>query len=63
MKKTLQAVKAAASSMIGVGKKNNLVQDFESVEKTGPWPFIIAGLVMTVLFIGSLVFIVQLVLP
>ena len=55
--------KAVASSMIGVGKKKNLVQDFEAVEKTGPWPYIIVGLVMTVLFIGSLILAVRLALP
>jgi len=48
--------------MIGVGKKKNLVQDFEAVEKKGPWPFIIVGLFMTVLFIGSLILAVRLVL-
>lgn len=29
----MQVFKAVASSMIGVGKKKNLVQDFEAVEK------------------------------
>ena len=48
--------------MIGVGKKKNLAQDFDTTEKTGPWPYIIVGLVMTVLFIGSLIFAVSLVL-
>jgi hypothetical protein len=58
----IQVFKAVASSMIGVGKKKNLVQDFEAVEKKGPWPFIIVGLFMTVLFIGSLILAVRLVL-
>ena len=63
MKSLMQVFKAATSAMIGVGKKNNLAQDFETIEKTGTWPYIIVGLVMTVLFIGSLIFVAKLVLP
>jgi uncharacterized membrane protein YdjX (TVP38/TMEM64 family) len=48
--------------MIGIGKKKNLAQDFDATEKTGPLPYIIVSLVMTALFIGSLVFAVRLVL-
>ena len=33
----------------GWKKERILAQDFEAVEKKGPWPFIIVGLVMTVL--------------
>jgi hypothetical protein len=51
-----------ASAMIGVGKKKNLAQDFDATEKTGPWPYIIVGIIMTVLFIGSLILAVRLVL-
>ena len=63
MKSLMQVFRAVASALIGVGKKKNLVQDFEAAEKTGPWPYIIVGLFMTVLFIGSLIFAVRLVLP
>jgi hypothetical protein len=49
--------------MIGVGKKKNLAQDFESTEKTGPWPYVIVGVIMTTLFIGTILFAVRLVLP
>ena len=63
MSSLARVFKAVASSMIGVGKKKSLAQDFEVVEKTGPWPYIIVGLVMTVLFIGSLILAVRLVLP
>jgi hypothetical protein len=59
----MQVFRAVASALIGVGKKKNLAQDFEATEKTGPWPYIIAGLFMTVFFIGSLIFAVRLVLP
>ena len=62
MKSFLKVFRAVASAMIGVGKKKNLAQDFDATEKTGPWPFIVAGLIMTVLFIGSLIFAVRLVL-
>ncbi|MDB4139955.1 DUF2970 domain-containing protein [Candidatus Thioglobus sp.] len=59
----LQVFRAVASAMIGVGKKKHLAQDFESTEKTGPWPYVIVGIIMTVLFIGSILFAVRLVLP
>ena len=62
MKSLLQVFRAVASAMIGVGKKKNLVQDFDATEKTGPWPYLVAGLIMTVLFIASLIFSVRLVL-
>ena len=54
MKGTLQAFKAVASAMIGIGKKENLAKDFEVTEKSGPWPYIIVGIIMTVLFIGTI---------
>ena len=54
MKSTLQVFKAVASAMIGIGKKENLVKDFEATEKSGPWPYIIVGIIMTVLFIGTI---------
>ncbi len=63
MSSLIRVIKAVASSMIGIGKRKHLAQDFEAVEKTGPWPYIIVGLVMTVLFIGSLILAVRLVLP
>ena len=62
MKGLFQVFRAVASAMIGVGKKKHLTQDFEATEKTGPWPYIIVGLMMTVLFIGSLILAVRLVL-
>ena len=54
MKGTLQVFKAVASAMIGVGKKKNLAKDFEAAEKNGPWPYIVIGIIMTVLFIGTI---------
>ena len=63
MKGTLQVFKAVASAMIGVGKKKNLAKDFEATEKNGPWSYIVVGIIMTVLFIGSLIFVAKLVLP
>jgi len=54
MKGTLQVFKAVASAMIGIGKKKNLAKDFEATEKNGPWPYIVVGIIMTVLFIGTI---------
>ena len=54
MKDGLQVFKAAASAMIGVGKKTNLSKDFEAAEKNGPLPYIVVGIIMTVLFIGAI---------
>ena len=54
MKVTLQVFKAVASAMIGVGKKKNLAKDFEATEKNGPWSYIVVGIIMTVLFIDTI---------
>jgi len=54
MKGTLQVFKAPASAMIGVGNKKNLAKDFEATEKNGPWTYIVVGIIMTVLFIGTI---------
>ena len=62
MKVTLQVFKAVASAMIGVGKKKNLVKDFEATEKNGPWSYIVVGIIMTVLFIGTILAAVRLAL-
>ena len=62
MKDTLQVFKAVGSAMIGIGKKKNLAKDFEATEKNGPWPYIIVGIIMTVLFIGTILAAVRLAL-
>ncbi len=54
MKGALQVFKAVASAMIGVGKKKNLIKDFETTEKNGPWLYIVVGIIMTVLFVGTI---------
>ena len=59
MKDMLQVFKAVASSMIGVGKKKNLAKDFEATEKNGPWSYIVVGIIMTVLFIGTILAVVR----
>ena len=63
MKSLMQVFRAVASAMIGVGKKKSLAQDFEATEKMGPWPYIVIGLIMTILFIGTILVAVRLVLP
>lgn len=62
MKNLAQVFKAGMSAMIGVGKKENLIKDFERVESQGPWAYIIVGLVMTLGFISAVVLVVKLVL-
>ena len=62
MRAMLQVFRAVVSAMIGVGKKQNLEIDFESTEKNGPWAYIIVGLIMTILFIGTILFAVKLAL-
>ena len=62
MKEMLQVFRAVTSAMIGVGKKKNLEQDFEFTEKNGPWSYIVVGLIMTILFIGTILFVVKLAL-
>ena len=62
MKDTLQIFKAVASAMIGVGKKKNLAKDFDATEKNGPWSYIVVGIIMTVLFIGTILAAVRLAL-
>ena len=51
MKRLGQVFKAVTSAMIGIGKKEDLIKDFERSEKQGPWPYIIVGLIMTIVFI------------
>ncbi|MDG2354020.1 MAG: DUF2970 domain-containing protein [Gammaproteobacteria bacterium] len=63
MKGLGQVFKAVTSAMVGVGKKENLIKDFERTEKQGPWPYIIVGMIMTVVFIGLVIVAVKLVLP
>ena len=62
MKKIINACLSVMSAMIGVQKKEKLIKDFEHTEKEGPWLFIIVGLIMTTLFVLSVVGVVQLVL-
>ncbi len=59
MKGLGQVFKAVTSAMIGVGKKEDLIKDFERTEKQGPWPYIIVGLIMTVVFIMLVIAVVK----
>ena len=56
----LKVLKSVMSAMIGVQNKKNLQNDFS---KSSPIPFIIAGIIMTLVFIFSVYFVVQLALP
>ena len=62
MKGTLQVFKAVASAMVGVGNKTSLSKDFEAAEKNGPLSYIVVGIIMIVLFIGTILATVRLVL-
>ena len=44
----LRAIKSVMSAMIGVQKRKNLEEDFS---KTTAMPFIVAGIIMTLVFI------------
>ncbi|MCH9711202.1 MAG: DUF2970 domain-containing protein [Proteobacteria bacterium] len=46
-----QAFRAVTSAIIGIGKREDLVKDFEQTERQGPWLYIVVALVMTVGFI------------
>lgn len=56
---TLRIIRSVLAAMIGVQKKKNLEADFA---KSSATPFIIAGIVMTLLFIGTIWLVVQLAL-
>jgi len=56
---TLRIIKSVLAAMIGVQKRQNLEADFA---KSSPTPFIIAGIIMTLVFIISIWLVVQLVL-
>jgi len=62
MKGLGQVFKAVTAAMIGVGKREDLIKDFERTEKQGPWPYIIVGLIMTGVFIMLVIAVVKLAL-
>jgi hypothetical protein len=53
----LRIIKSVSAAMIGVQKRQNLEEDFS---KSSAIPFIIAGIIMTLMFIGSIWMVVQL---
>lgn len=55
----LNAIKSVLSAMIGVQKADNLREDFS---KKSAMPFIVAGIIMTVVFVLSVYAIVKIVL-
>lgn len=59
MKGLGQVFKAVTSAMIGVGKREDLIKDFERTEKQGPWPYIIVGIIMTGVFIMLVIAVVK----
>ncbi len=59
MKGLAQVFKAVTSAMIGIGKRENLIKDFERTEKQGPWVYIVVGIVMTIVFIMLVMVVVK----
>lgn len=55
----LKIFKSVLSAMIGVQKKKNLEEDFS---KSSATPFIIVGIIMTIVFIVAVWLVVQLAL-
>ncbi len=55
-----QVIKAVAGAFIGVQSEQQRQQDFNS---SGPLPYIVVGVLMTVLFVLSLLLLVSWVLP
>lgn len=53
---TLRVIRSVLAAMIGVQKKKHLEEDFA---KNSAMPFIIAGIIMTLLFIGVIWLVVQ----
>lgn len=51
----MQVFKAVASAMVGVGKRDSLVKDFDKTEKQGPWAYIVVALFMVAIFIGVII--------
>lgn len=62
MKNLGQVFKAVTAAMVGFGKKEDLIKDFERAEKQGPWAYIIVGLIMTAVFIFAVIMVVKLAL-
>lgn len=46
-----QAFRAVTSAIIGIGKREDLVKDFEQTERQGPWLYIVVALVMIAGFV------------
>lgn len=55
-----QVTKSVLAGALGVQKDSNREADFQA---SSPWPYIIGGLIFTVLFIVTLVTIVSFVIP
>ncbi len=54
-----QVVQSVAGAAFGVQSRRRREGDFAS---SSPWPFVVAGLLFTAMFIGVLMFVVQLAL-
>jgi hypothetical protein len=54
------AIKSVMAAFVGVQKKKNLEEDFTKKSAT---PFIVAGVLMAIVFVVSIYTVVQLILP
>lgn len=62
MKDIFSIIKTILSAIIGVGSKKNLIKDFDRAENQSPWPYIISGLAVVIIFVLSILLIVSFVL-
>jgi len=51
-----QVIKSVLFALLGVQKNKNAEQDFL---QPGPWPYIIGGIIAVIIFIGTLIYVVQ----
>jgi hypothetical protein len=56
---TLSVIKSTLAAMIGIQSKKNLRKDFS---QSSILPFILSGIIFTLLFIGTIIFIVKIIL-
>lgn len=44
----LQVIKSVLAAFLGVQSEKNRIQDFQ---RSSPWPFIVTGIIMTLVFV------------
>lgn len=62
MKDLLSKIKTIFFLMVGVGKKKDLEENFNYIENKGPWAYILLGLLAVVIFVLTIILVVNIVL-